>query len=225
MLTYGLGTLPAAVLILANNYAITGSPFQLSYGSNPLFPELAAATSYGFNVPELSAIRGLLWGEYRGLFFWSPVLFMAVPGFYYMFRKDRGLAIMAMSACLMVLLQSAAFYTWFGGNAVGPRYLSPILPLIGLAAAYAIERWPEPGLVVSIISILLMLGVTAIAIDPPGDVMTPLQSFYSVRLEQNRFADNLGTLIGLPLWLSLVVPLVLPAVAAWRLLKEADVSA
>ena len=220
MWRYGLATMPAAALILANNYAISGSPFELSYGSNPLFPELAATTSYGFGMPEVAAIRGLLWGEYRGLFFWSPVLLMAVPGFYYMFRKDRGVAIMTMIGCLLVLLQAAAFYMWFGGNAIGPRYLAPVLPLVGLAAAYGIQRWPEPGLVLALISIGLMLGVTAIAIDPPGDVLTPLQSYYLVRFHDNRFADNLGTLLGAPLWLSLIVPLVLPIVAAWKWLKE-----
>jgi hypothetical protein len=220
MWRYGLATLPAAALILVNNYAISGSPFKLSYGSNPLFPELAATTGYGFNMPEAGAIRGLLWGEYRGLFFWSPALLMSLPGFYYMFRKDRGIAIMAMIGCLLILLQAAAFYTWFGGNAIGPRYLAPVLPFVGLAAAYGIERWPEPGLVLGLISVGLMLGVTAIAIDPPGDLLTPLQSYYLVRFHENRFSENLGTLLGAPLWLSLVVPLVFPIIAAWHLLKE-----
>lgn len=220
MWRYGLATLPAATLILINNYAITGSPFRLSYGSNPLFPELAATTSYGFSLPEAGAIRGLLVGGYRGLFFWSPSLLLALPGFYFMFRKDRGAAIAAMIGCVVVLLQAAAFYTWFGGNAIGPRYLAPALPLLGLAAAYAIQRWPEPGLVLVLISIGLMLGVTAIAIDPPGDVQTPLQSYYLARFRDHRFADNLGTLLGAPVWASLVVPLVLPAVAAWQWLKE-----
>ena len=34
-----------------------------------------------------------------------------------------------------------------------------------------------------------------------------------------RFADNLGTLLGAPLYLSLIVPLVLPMIAAWSWLK------
>jgi hypothetical protein len=225
MWRYGLATLPAAALILINNYAITGSPLQLSYGSNPLFPELAATTSYGFGMPDVSAIRGLLWGEYRGLLFWSPVLLLSLPGFYYMLRRERGVAIMAAIGFMLVLLQSAAFYTWFGGNAIGPRYLAPVLPLVGLAAAYGTERWPEPALVLGVISIVLMLGVTAIAIDPPGDVATPLQSYYLVRFRDDRFADNLGTLLGLPLWASLIVPLILPMVAAWQWLKEPGVSA
>ena len=110
--------------------------------------------------------------------------------------------------------------TAFGGNAIGPRYLAPAIPFIGLAAAYGIKRWPELGLILLLVSIVAMGLVTAIAIDPPGDVLTPLQSFYLVRWREDRFADNLGTLVGAPLWVSLLVPLVFPAVAAWRLLRE-----
>lgn len=225
MWRFGLATLPAAALILVNNYAISGSPFKLSYGSNPLFPELTAVNTYGFNMPDAGAMRTLLWGEYRGLLFWSPVLLMAVPGFVDLFRRHLRLAIMVTTACLLVLLQVASFYTWFGGNAIGPRYLAPALPFVGLAAAYGIKRFPEMGLILTLASIAVMGMVTAIAIDPPGDVLTPLQSFYLVRIEQDRFAQNLGTVMGLPLWASLIVPLVFPAVAAWRLLKEPRVAA
>ena len=217
---FGLATLPAAALILLNNYAISGSLFQLSYGSNPLFPELTAVTSYGFTMPEAGAMRAVLWGEYRGLFFWSPVLLMALPGAIQMFRRDRRTALLVVGAFALVLLQVAAFYTWFGGNAIGPRYLAPALPFLGLAAAYGINRFPEIGLIATLASIGLMGMVTAIAIDPPADVLTPLQSFYLVRIDQHRFAQNLGTLIGLPLSLSLAIPIIFPAIAAWRLLKE-----
>ena len=132
---------------------------------------------------------------------------------------------MIAAVTVLILVQVGSFYSAFGGNAVGPRYLSPALPFIGLAAAYGIKRWPEPGLVLAVISVVLTLGVTAIAIDPPGDVMQPLQEFYLVRLEQGRFADNLGTLLGLPLWPSLAAPLILPVAAAWVWLKESRVGA
>jgi hypothetical protein len=220
MLRYGIATLPAAALILLNNYAISGSPFKFSYGSNPLFPEITAVNTYGFNMPDPAAMRAVLIGEYRGLFFWSPVMLMAIPGIYYLFRAERAVAIMTVAACLMILLQVGAFYTWFGGNAIGPRYLSPALPFFGLAAAYGIKRFPEMGLILTVVSVALMLMVVAIAIDPPGDVLTPFQSFYVPRIEQHRFADNLGTLIGLPLWASLIAPILLPVIAAWQLLKE-----
>jgi hypothetical protein len=224
MFRYGCGTLPAAALILLNNYAISGSPFKLSYGSNPLFPELTASASYGFNIPDPAAMRAVLWGEYRGLLPWSPVMLMAIAGFVLMYRKDRAVAIMTLTGCVLVLLQVGAFYTWFGGNSFGPRYLAPVLPFVGLAAAYGINRFPEIGLILMLASVAAMGMVTAIAIDPPGDVATPLQSFYLARIHQHRWADNLGTLMGLPLWLSLIVPAAVPALASWRLLKESRVA-
>ena len=225
MWRFGAGTIPAALLILLNNYAKTGSPLSLSYGSNANFPQISSGNAFGFTLPDVGVMIGLLWGEYRGLFFWCIGLLMAVPGLIELFRKERAIAVMVSTTVVMILLQNAAFDGAFGGNSIGPRYMSPAIPFLGLAAAYGIKRFPEMGLVLTAISIVVMGMATAIAIDPPGDVLTPLQSFYLVRIEQERFADNLGTLIGLPLWLSLVVPLLFPAVATWQLLKEPHVGA
>ena len=45
-----------------------------------------------------------------------------------------------------------------------------------------------------------MMGiVTAIAIDPPRGGADAAATFYLVRLAQDRFAENLGTLLGLSL--------------------------
>jgi len=218
MLKYGLATLPAAALILLNNYAISGSPFRLGYGSNPQFPEMTA-TTLGFTAPGFDAITGLLVGEYRGLLFWNPVLLMAIPGLLMLWRSDRRIAVVVAMSLGLVLLQAASFFMWFGGNAFGPRYLSPAIPALGLAGAYGIKRFPEMGLILAVISIALMGMVTAIAIDPPGDVLTPLQSFYIVRIQQHRFALNIGTLLEWALLVSLIVPFAFPVLAAWRVLK------
>ena len=220
MWRFALGTIPAALLILVNNYVTTGSPSSPGYGANANFPEISNGNAMGFSLPDTEVVVRLLWGEYRGLFLWCPVMILSLLGLVELFKKERRIAVMVIATTLLILMQVSAFYSAFGGNSFGPRYLSPALPFIGLAAAYGIKRWPETGLVLLTVSMVVMLGVTAIAIDPPGDVLTPLQSFYLVRLREHRFADNLGTLVGLPLWLSLIVPLVFPAVAAWRWLKE-----
>ena len=220
MWRFGAGTIPAALLILVNNYAKTGSLFSLGYGANANFPEISSGNAMGFGLPHVGVMAGMMWGEYRGLFFWCIGLLMAAPGLIEMFRKERAIAVMVTSTFLLVLLQVGAFFSAFGGNAIGPRYMSPAIPFVGLAAAYGIKRWPEPGLVLTLISMIVMLGVTAIAIDPPGDVMMPLRSFYLVRLRDHRFSENLGTLLGAPVWISLIVPLLIPAIAAWRWLTE-----
>jgi len=223
MWRFGLATIPAAILILANNYLTTGSPLSVSYGANANFPEISTSNSMGFNLPNLEVMLALFIGQYRGLFFWCPILILSVAGLLELFRKERAIAIMVFAVTALILVQVASFYMAFGGNAFGPRYLSPALPFIGLAAAYGIKRWPEPGLVLLVVSMVVMLGVTAIAIDPPADTLTPAESFYLVRLKEQRFADNLGTLIGAPAWLSLVVPLLFPLGAARHWLKEVRV--
>ncbi len=219
MWRFALATTPAAVLILLNNYAKTGSPLALAYGAHASFPEISAAHAFGFALPDVPAMTALLWGEYRGLFFWCPALLMALPGLIELFQKERAVAVMVTLTVLLILLQVGSFFTPFGGNAIGPRYLAPALPFIGLAAAYGIKRWPKIGLILVMVSIAIMGTVTAIAIDPPGDVMNPFQAFYLVRIREARFAENLGTLIGLPVWLSLLIPFAAPAVAAWYLFR------
>lgn len=219
-LRFVLGTIPAALLILANNYVTTGSPFHLTYGANPQFPEMTTGNLMGFHLPDASLFPAMLWSEYRGLFFWSPYLLMALPGVVVLAREDRAAAVTCLVAFTLIFMQVAAFYNWHGGNAFGMRYLSPALPFLGLVAAYGVKRFPEMGTILSIISIALMAMVTAIAIDPPSESLTPLQAYYLPRIEQHRFVDNLGTLMGLPLAVSLGALVVLPAFACWRLAKE-----
>ena len=125
----------------------SGSPLKLSYGLNPLFPELAATTRYGYGMPEAGAIRGLLWGEYRALLL-EPGAAHVGAGFLLDVRRDRGVAIMTMIGCAV-------------GRAASRRPLivvrrqrdRPSLPGAGLAfrpgslRRTGIQRWPEPGLV------------------------------------------------------------------------------
>jgi hypothetical protein len=201
---YSLALIPAALLILGNNYLITGSPFSVGYGSNPAFPEINASNSFGFYLPDPEALGHLVWGEYRGLFFWSPALLMAVPGLAVLFREDWRTASMITIVFAFMMLQVGSFYSWFGGNAVGPRYLAPALPFVGLAAAHGIKRFPTAGALLTAASVAIMTMVSAIAIDPPQDVLTPMQSFYLVRWRTDRFAENLGTVLGLSPLSSLV---------------------
>jgi MFS family permease len=218
---FGLALVPGAILIFAKNYLISGSPFQVSYGSNPAFPEITSGNSFGFNLPDFEAVAGLLWGEYRGLFFWCPVLLMAIPGLVILFKKHPPVAWMIAVVFVFIMIQVSSFYSWFGGNAVGPRYLAPSLPFLGLAAAYGIKRFPIPGAALALLSVVLMAMVSAVAIDPPQDVLTPLQSFYLVRVRDDRFAANLGTLLGANVTTSLLMlAAIVVAAATWIVVQR-----
>lgn len=54
-------------------------------------------------------------------------------------------------------------------------------------------------------------------IDPAQDVSTPLADIYLVRLEQGRFAPNLGTLAGLSPLASLSLLAAVMAAIGWRI--------
>ena len=224
---YAMALIPPATVILLNNFLITGSAFAIGYGSNPAFPEITSSNAFGFNLPDPKTLGQLMWGEYRGLLFWSPVALMALPGLVVLFREQRSTAWLIAIVFGVQLLQVGSFYSWFGGNAVGPRYLAPAVPFVGLAAAYGIKRFPIPGVFLTLASVAMMGLVSAIAIDPPQDVLTPLQSFYLVRARDDRFAENLGTLLGLSYSFSLIVLIVVVVTASagvWLMMRRREMA-
>ena len=219
-LLFAAAALPALLVILINNALSTGSPFTLAYGSNALFPEISSSNFFGFNLPSGRAMRGLLWGEYRGLLFWSPVLLMALPGLVFLWRTNRLLALAIGAATVLTLIQASSFSGWTGGSAVGPRYLTPAIPLLGLAAAYGIARFPRIGAALTVVSVAIMATATAIAIDPPDEVLRPVRDWYFVRMGQDRWAENLGTLLGLSPVASWIALAAIETPIGWLLLRE-----
>jgi hypothetical protein len=202
---FAIALVPGVSLILLKNFLATGSPFELLYGFNPKFPHESAAQGFGHTFPQLKVAGAVLWSEYRGLFFWNPIMLMALPGAVALVRANRAEAVMILSAIALCFLEVISFRNWYGGNAFGPRYLSPALPFIGFVAAYGIKRFPNTGAMLAVVSIVLMTMVTAVTIDPAQDVTTPLTDIYLARLNQGRFAPNLGTLAGLSPLSSLVL--------------------
>lgn len=156
-------------MILFKNFLATGSPFELLYGFNPQFPHESAAQGFGHTFPQLTVASQLLWSEYRGLFFWNPILLMALPGAIALARANRAEAVMILAVIAICFVEAASFHIWYGGNTIGPRYLSPALPFLGFVAAHGIQRLPKTGAMLAVVSIMLMAMVTAVTIDPAQD--------------------------------------------------------
>jgi hypothetical protein len=222
---FGAAMVPGLALILQVNVLTTGSPFRLAYGANALFPQISASNFFGFTLPSGRAVSSLLWGEYRGLLFWNPVLLMAIPGLVVLVRWNWAHALIIVAASALTLMQAASFSGWNGGNAIGPRYLTPAIPMLGVAAVYGIRRFPKTGLALTSVSILLMAMVTAIAIDPPQEVARPLRDYYFVRIQQERWVPNLGTLAGLSSMASLLALAAAMVPLGWLAAKFANLPA
>jgi len=70
---------------------------------------------------------------YRGLFYHSPVLLLAVWGWIAMWRRDparRGDALLSIGIAAAYLAFNASYYMWWGGWTNGPRHLIPALPFL-----------------------------------------------------------------------------------------------
>lgn len=75
---------------------------------------------------------GVLFSPHHGLFSWSPLAYLALPGFLMLARRApwRGLAALACGLALVRL--NAGVADWWGGAAFGARRFDALLPLLGL---------------------------------------------------------------------------------------------
>jgi hypothetical protein len=96
-------------------------------------PEFALATL-------AEGLPGLLFDQEFGLLVYAPVLALALPGFVFLWRRDRRLATGAGLAVLAVVVTAGTWHMWRGGFNPPARFLVPIAPLLAVAAALAFER-------------------------------------------------------------------------------------
>ncbi len=135
---FTLGISPAFLLGAAYNLAVTGNAF--------IFPNAYAVNysimhqQYGFGTWQPEAFLGLLFTDYRGLFFYMPFLVLAF--FTLPFRSSLK-SLLLDPFILPALLLTAAFLThatWGGGWTYGPRYLMAAAALLAFAVLERIHQ-------------------------------------------------------------------------------------
>ncbi|MGH2593622.1 MAG: hypothetical protein ACRDGG_08935, partial [Anaerolineae bacterium] len=87
-----IGGLPFALLLGYYNAVCFGSPFTSSYRYLVKFSEISSYGIQGFGLPRLEALWGITFSPFRGLFFYSPFLLMALPGWWLTLTPIRGQA-------------------------------------------------------------------------------------------------------------------------------------
>ncbi len=126
------------------NWAVYGSPLSQGYA------HLAGEARFrlgmgrgleGVGLPDPGALWGLTFGIPHGLFVLSPFLLLAVPGSVVMWRRgERPGVLLCVGAALVMLLFNSGYYFWDGGDALGPRHMTPALPFLLIPAAHALRR-------------------------------------------------------------------------------------
>ena len=157
LLAFAVPLAACGLLLMAYNWARFGSPLESGYHFE---------AGEGFTTPPLTGMYGLFLSPYRGLFWYSPVLLLALPGWLMLRREQPRLAWMVLTLVMLQALAFAGWWSWHGGIVWGPRFLLPALPfavlcLAPLIAAAHRHRWLWTVLIgFSALSLLVqLLGV------------------------------------------------------------------
>ncbi|MBL8153189.1 MAG: hypothetical protein JNM70_03320 [Anaerolineae bacterium] len=160
------------------NAARFGSPLTTGYGFD---------TGEGFTTPLLTGLFGLTISPFRGLFWYSPALLLALPGGLMLRRRDGRLAALLLALCGVQLILFALWSSWEGGVVWGPRFLLPIVPLLALLLAPLIEAaWTRPGLLI----VIAGLGLLSLAISLLG-ALVDIDVYFSLLFQQYASASGL----------------------------------
>lgn len=128
----------AAILQLAWNQYRFATPFEFGYDWRETIPVLPPRA---FAIDELPrGLAVLLFAPGKAMLLWAPILVLSLMRARVAWQRDRGVAAGALAAAVIGLLAYGAYLFPEGGYAHGPRHLVPIVPLLALVAAGAVER-------------------------------------------------------------------------------------
>lgn len=152
---------------------------------------------------QLSEFYILLVSNQRGWLTYSPVILIGALGIYYLYKNEKTLAIVIISA----ILSNITLYSLFGGLggwAFGPRYLIPSAAILSSVLGIAVVKFKRNILFILIFTILLAysLGVNTIgamtttqvppkveAINLPNPI--PYTYEYNLQLIEKNFTSSL----------------------------------
>jgi hypothetical protein len=131
-----LGGLTIAFVLATYHSYYFGSPFKTAYDFS-VQSNRHEGGFMGIGTPNFGVLYAILFSSYRGLFFSAPWLIAGVIGWCLACVNKRFIpeALVSLSIVIAFCWLNASLVDWQGGNAVGPRYLIPILPFLSLGAA------------------------------------------------------------------------------------------
>ena len=150
----------AVAIYLGYNYHVFGNPFQFGY------PDSVEAGKHvtGFETPLRVGLTGFLVSPGKSIFLFAPPVFLALWGLPALWRRDRGLAIIATMSLPMALGFYARYTQWEGGYCFGPRYLAPALVLLALALGPVLAEAGQSTRAVAIVLFAAGAGVQALGL-------------------------------------------------------------
>ena len=206
-----VGSMLPALAAAIYNLSIYHTPLPVAYNYSVLFPQHFHTGFMGFRFPTPEALWGLTFSLYRGLFTLSPFLILAIPGFVIWFRAQeyRAEFLTTLASVVLLFVFISGMTTWSGNFSVGPRHLCAILPFLVVPIVFFLNRFRTWGHLVSLVLVLAsLISVWVQTVSgqgfPDESVPFPLLQFSLPRFLAGDIARNVGTILGLRRWFSLV---------------------
>lgn len=226
---YIVGGLPFACWLAQYHSSCFGGPFEISYHhlANPLLAQVHRQGIGGVWMPNRAALFGALFSLHRGLLATSPFFFLVPLGFWGFWRRGRrALAILLGCVCLLEIGFVAGSATWDAGWGYGPRLLIPLLPMLCLLVAEALDQtWGASrlwGLAFSawIVGLASFQSVTALFPEPPNELLNPWLDVVVPLGSASVLSPNLMThWFGLRGWTSALPLLLLLGWFNWQVIR------
>ncbi|MFO0956734.1 MAG: hypothetical protein U0800_04610 [Isosphaeraceae bacterium] len=172
LLAFAIGAAVPTGGLVAYNLAAFGKPWEMGYfhHATPRFAGVHSPDNpLGLNRPDLGKAVPLLFSPYRGLLYYAPILFLAVPG-WIMLGWSRRWEVLGVTllACLATFFVNLSYPEWTGGWSTGPRLLVPLLPFAMAPVAALLARGGRWALVPAVflaiaggVLMLMFVGVGA----------------------------------------------------------------
>jgi hypothetical protein len=221
------------VLWMVYNTAIFGGPLHLGYSNSTLWMSQHHTGFMSLSIPTWEAFWGISLGKFRGLFFYSPIALLFFPGMFLWWKakKNRAEWLVVVFSVLAMFLFNSASIMWWGGFAVGPRYMLPMLPFMAIAWIFPFIEWERKPMFWGVASVLAawslvaVWGLTLAGRGFPSDTLrNPLIEYALPNWMQGNLARNVGTVLHLP-GASSLIPLamlyfIFGTGIAWAIKKE-----
>lgn len=185
-----LGGLPFAGLMIVYNTVVFGDPLTFSYQWSAFSTVASEARPLtrmfrGLGVEQILAV---LFSQ-RGLLVESPLVIMAAIGLGALWRANRSDALVVGGALALFTGMMTFWGNPYAGG-VGPRYITPVLPLLAAPLAVVWRRWRRPTIVAVGVSVLTM-SLAVLTVPQLGSDLDAGLAFWAARAVESDFDPTL----------------------------------
>jgi hypothetical protein len=180
--------LPIAIsllLTLLYNWVNFDSPFSFPIQ----FWEMGSPEQLRLEWPTLGKLAEMSFLPWKGIFFYSPYLILAIPGYWQLYRRSKDPLQSGPVSTAMVFFLSGSFILyflylvfnmgWYGGADFGFRYIVPVLPFLCIGAAVWLSGRKLSPIEYTLLIISIVFCSFGALTDPevPSNIRNPLLDY------------------------------------------------